>query len=299
MSSGSSTACHRRATHASSSWRARSSHSTMCMALRTLPHVVAADGGKQHVKTQFRVGDVAVKYNGKKVAGTMLQGATAEVADVTDFTMLQGRMFTDEEDQRARQCRRAGPRHLGGAIRQRDCHGQRSQRRDRPLHRDRRPRQAEAALWRRQKPATTTQRLFPIGTFHNLHPEDKDMWVSVKYDDQKNKALVEEEIRELLRIRRKVHGAGRRRLRDLRPGFARASSVGSAYRRARHLHDCRVQRRPHGGRRRRHEHHARLASPSARARSASAKRSARQNAPSLRSSPPKPSRSAPSAASSA
>ncbi len=30
------------------------------------------------------------------------------------------------------------------------------------------------------------------------------MWVSVKYDDQKNKALVEEEIRELLRIRRKV-----------------------------------------------------------------------------------------------
>jgi putative ABC transport system permease protein len=45
---------------------------------------------------------------------------------------------------------------------------------------------------------------FPLGTFHNLHPEDKDMWVSVKYDDPKNKALVEEEIRELLRIHRKV-----------------------------------------------------------------------------------------------
>ena len=45
---------------------------------------------------------------------------------------------------------------------------------------------------------------FPLGTFHNLHPEDKDMWVSVKYDDPKNKSLVEEEIRELLRIRRKV-----------------------------------------------------------------------------------------------
>ena len=45
---------------------------------------------------------------------------------------------------------------------------------------------------------------FPLGTFHNLHPEDKDMWVSVKYDDPKNKALVQEEIRELLRVRRKV-----------------------------------------------------------------------------------------------
>ncbi len=30
------------------------------------------------------------------------------------------------------------------------------------------------------------------------------MWISVKYDDQKNKALVEDEVRELLRIRRKV-----------------------------------------------------------------------------------------------
>jgi putative ABC transport system permease protein len=45
---------------------------------------------------------------------------------------------------------------------------------------------------------------FPMGTFHNLHPEDKDLWVSVKYDDPKNKGLVEEEIREMLRIRRKV-----------------------------------------------------------------------------------------------
>jgi putative ABC transport system permease protein len=43
-----------------------------------------------------------------------------------------------------------------------------------------------------------------MGTFHNLHPEDKDLWVSVKYDDASNKALVEEEIRELLRVRRKV-----------------------------------------------------------------------------------------------
>jgi putative ABC transport system permease protein len=45
---------------------------------------------------------------------------------------------------------------------------------------------------------------FPWGTFHNLHPEIKDLNLIVKYDDPKNKALVEEEIRELLRIRRKV-----------------------------------------------------------------------------------------------
>src|SRR5579859_6122668 len=71
------------------------------MALRELPHVVAADGAYQHVKRQFRVGNIDVKYGGKKMSGTMLQGDTAQIADVNDLTMLQGRLYTDEEDQRA------------------------------------------------------------------------------------------------------------------------------------------------------------------------------------------------------
>src|SRR5580698_2787032 len=70
------------------------------MALRTLPHVVAADGGFQHVG-QFRVGQISVRYQGKKVAGTILQGDTAEVSDVNDLTLIEGRMFTDQEDKRA------------------------------------------------------------------------------------------------------------------------------------------------------------------------------------------------------
>ncbi len=45
----------------------------------------------------------------------------------------------------------------------------------------------------------------PLSTFNKLHPEIKDVWISVKYDDPKYKALVEDEIRELLRRRRKVH----------------------------------------------------------------------------------------------
>src|SRR6266702_3589613 len=67
-------------------------------ALRKLPHVVAADGGKQYVKNQaFRVGDASVKYNGRKVAGTLLQGDTAQIALVQDFNLLEGRFFTEEE----------------------------------------------------------------------------------------------------------------------------------------------------------------------------------------------------------
>jgi hypothetical protein len=70
--------------------------------------------------------------------------------------------------------------------------------------------------------------IFPFGTFHNLHPEDKDMWVSVKYDDPQNKSLVQEEIREMLRIRRKVQGRGRRTTsKSLAPIRSPSSGVSS------------------------------------------------------------------------
>src|SRR5580658_394129 len=70
------------------------------MAMRTLPHVVAADAGKRYAKLGFRVGDVSIKYNGKKVAGAILESHTAEIAETRDLVMQEGRMFTDDEDKR-------------------------------------------------------------------------------------------------------------------------------------------------------------------------------------------------------
>jgi len=174
------------------------------LALRKLPHVVAADGGKQYVKNQqFRVGDASVKYNGKKVGGTLLQGDTSQIADTRDLTMLQGRMFTDGEDQR----------HAKVVVLGHDTWDQ--------LFGD------ENAIGKEITVETNVYTVigvldkfkspfgggknpsdnacyFPLGTFENMHPEDKDMWVAVKFDNQANKPLVEEEIRELLRVRRHV-----------------------------------------------------------------------------------------------
>ncbi|SPE17743.1 conserved membrane hypothetical protein [Candidatus Sulfotelmatomonas gaucii] len=173
------------------------------LALRKLPHVVAADGGYQHVRSQFRVGDVAVKYNGKKIAGTILQGDTAEISDVNDLTLLQGRMYTDAEDERAAHVVVLGHDTWEELFGDEPAVGKEVA--------------IESGLYtvigvldKRKQPfgggknPADNMALFPLGTFHNLHPEDKDMWVAVKYDDAKNKALVGEEIRELLRIRRKV-----------------------------------------------------------------------------------------------
>jgi putative ABC transport system permease protein len=171
-------------------------------ALRQLPHVTAADGGYQHVG-QFRVGQVSVRYGGKKVAGTILQGSTSAIADVSDLTLREGRVYTDDEDKRGAHVVLLGYDTWEQLFGSANAVGKEVA--------------VESGVYtvigvldKRKQPfgggknPNDNVAIFPFGTFHNLHPEDKDMWVSVKYDDPKNKALVQEEIRELLRIRRKV-----------------------------------------------------------------------------------------------
>jgi putative ABC transport system permease protein len=172
------------------------------LAFRTMPHVVAADGGFQHVG-QFRVGAVSIKYQGKKVAGTRLQGSTVQIAQVTDLVFRQGRLFTDEEDQRAAHVCVLGYDTWQQLFGDENALGKEVN--------------VETGMYtvigvvdKLKQPfgggknPDDNKVYFPLGTFHNLHPEDKEMWVSVKYDDPKYKSLVEEEIRERLRIMRKV-----------------------------------------------------------------------------------------------
>jgi len=173
------------------------------LALRGLPHVVATDGTYEHVNQQFHVGDVDVKYNGKKASGQFLAGSTAELEVVSELTMQEGRFWTDQEnDRRAHVC-------VIGHDTAEELFGDAD-----PLGKDI---NVATGLYtvigvmdRRKQPFGSGKNpadngvYFPLETFHNLYPEIKEMYVSLKYDDQKNKALVEEEIREMLRVRRKV-----------------------------------------------------------------------------------------------
>ncbi|MGB8261223.1 MAG: ABC transporter permease [Terracidiphilus sp.] len=172
-------------------------------ALRTLPHVVAADGARRYNKA-FGVGDVSVKYQGHKVAGAILSGDTAQVVDVSNFTMQAGRVFTDDEDQR----------HAAVCVMGHDTAEQLFVNGEDPIGKEVTVGNGLytviGVLDKQKQPfgtgknAADNQVTFPMGTFHSLHPEVLDLWVSVKYDDPKNKSLVEEEIREMLRVRRKV-----------------------------------------------------------------------------------------------
>jgi putative ABC transport system permease protein len=173
------------------------------LAMRSLPHIVTTDASVRYTK-QFGVGNVSVKYQGHKVAGAILQGNTAQVADVSNLVLLSGRVFTEAEDQRhARVCLLGhdtadklfenGEDSIGKEV------------------------NVETGLYtvigvldKRKQLFGSGQNpqdnaiYFPMGTFHNLHPEALDVFISAKYDDPASKSLVEEEMRDLMRIRRRV-----------------------------------------------------------------------------------------------
>jgi putative ABC transport system permease protein len=173
------------------------------MALRALPHVVAVDGGRRYEKT-FGVGDVSVKYQGQKVAGAILSGNTAQISDVSNLTLAEGRMFTDQEDQN----------HAAVCVLGHDTAEELFVHGEDPIGKEvnvATGMYTVIGVLGKQKQAfgsgknpNDNEIVFPEGTFHSLHPEVLDLWISAKYDDPKNKALVEDEIRETLRIRRKV-----------------------------------------------------------------------------------------------
>src|SRR5579875_2814497 len=175
-------------------------------ALRSLPHVVAVNAAVRHVDQTFQVGNIGVKY-GKKIAqGTMLEGDTEEMKNVNDINLIQGRMFTQDEDRRAASVVILGHDTWqklfgsGNAIgKQVEIGGDMF---------------TVIGVFEKMKSAfgggknpEDNKAIFPFNTFFQMHPEDvrnSGVWISVKYDSPKNRALVENEVRGMLRIRRKV-----------------------------------------------------------------------------------------------
>jgi putative ABC transport system permease protein len=172
------------------------------VAIRSLPHVVAADAGHRYMRA-FGVGNVSVKYEGHKVANTLLESHTAQLQSVNDLEMLEGRFFTEAEDERHAKVVVLGHDTWEDLFGESYAVGK-SVNIETGLY------TVIGVLAKRKQPFGSGKNpqdnaaYFPNETFQSLHPEVKDTFIAAKYDDPANKALVQEEIRELLRVRRHV-----------------------------------------------------------------------------------------------
>jgi putative ABC transport system permease protein len=176
------------------------------VAMAELPHVIAASASLQYSNYQFGVGSATAKFGQRKVDNVSLEGDTPSNASVYDKVVSEGRFFTDNDQERAADVTVLGhdiEQSLFGTI---DPIGQQVVIAGRTF--------TVVGVFEKQKSAfgggknpNDSFAYFPLATFHKLHPEILDYWLAAKFDDQKNKELVTDEMRELLRRRRKVRNS--------------------------------------------------------------------------------------------
>jgi putative ABC transport system permease protein len=174
------------------------------IALRELPHVLAVDPSQQYRSPTGHLGSFSLKYKNRKVTNSILQGDSEQQPLVYDLDLTEGRFFTEQEEQR-----RADVVVLGHDAAQ-ELFGQESAL-GKEVEIEGDVFTVVGVLAKQKqvfgggKNPNDNSAHFPLFTFRKLHPEILDYWISVKYDDAKNKVAVEDEIREMLRRRRKVH----------------------------------------------------------------------------------------------
>ncbi|HTT21071.1 MAG TPA: ABC transporter permease [Candidatus Sulfotelmatobacter sp.] len=172
-------------------------------AIQELPHVKAVSAGMRLFRPELGVGTYAIKYQDKKVKNTILEGDTPSVKDVFDLPMAGGRWFTEIDDQ-----------HRSAVVVL--CHDTQHE-----LFGDQDPLGKEVniegklfevvgtvkkikSVFGGGKDPNDNRVFFPLRTFKALHPEMKQHVISVKATSHDDMPKAMDEIRELLRRRRRV-----------------------------------------------------------------------------------------------
>jgi putative ABC transport system permease protein len=172
-------------------------------AMRDLPHVKAVTSGIRYQRPEFGTGTYVVKYEGHKATNTILEGDTAEWKNVYDLQPQQGRWFTEIDQERR------APVIVLGADTTKELFPY-----ENPIGKEI---NIEGQMFtvvgvaEKRTDAFASGKnpednivMFPFSTFHKLHPELKAHWITVKATSHEDMPKAIDEIRELMRRRRKV-----------------------------------------------------------------------------------------------
>jgi len=174
-----------------------------CLAMKDLPHVKAVTTGLRYQRPEFGAGTYVVKYGDRRAKNTMLEGDTGDWPKVFDLGVTEGRWWNENDDERHASVIVLGfdtAEELfpsGGALgKEINIDGQLftvigvAEKR-------------KSAFAGGNNPEDNIV-LFPLTTFRKLHPELKDYWISVKATSHLDMPKAEDEMRELLRRRRRL-----------------------------------------------------------------------------------------------
>jgi putative ABC transport system permease protein len=172
-------------------------------AIKQLPHVKAVTTGIRYARPEFGTGTYVVKYGDRRAKNTMLEGDTSTWKDVYDLGLSAGRWFNEIDDER-----RAPVIVLGIDTAAELFPG--ASPLDKEINIDGQLFTVVGVAERRKsafgggKNPEDNIVMFPLSTFLKLHPELKQYWISVKATSHDDMPAAIDEIRELMRRRRKV-----------------------------------------------------------------------------------------------
>jgi putative ABC transport system permease protein len=172
-------------------------------AMKDLPHVKSVTAGVRFFEPQLGTGTYVVKYGDRKAKQTILEGDTASAKDVFDLDMKSGRWFSEVDDDRR------APVIVLGADTTEELFGSQD-----PLGKEiniegqlfeviGEIKKVKSAFGGGKNP-DDNKVYFPLATFRKLHPELKQHFISVKATSHDDMPKAADEMRELLRRRRRV-----------------------------------------------------------------------------------------------
>ncbi len=172
-------------------------------AIKTLPHVKYVCAGIRFYEPMFGTGTFVVKYRGHKSKNTMLEGDTANTLQVYDLPVKEGRFFDESEDLRRAPVIVLGLQTAEELFGPETAVGKEINIEGQSFQVIGVMGNVKSAFAGGKNPADNMVR-FPLSTFRKLHPELKQHWISVKVTSHDDMGKAEDEMRELLRRRRKV-----------------------------------------------------------------------------------------------
>jgi putative ABC transport system permease protein len=173
------------------------------LAIRELAHVKAVTAGVRYFRPELGVGSFAVKYGDRKAKNTILEGDQASAKEVFDLLIASGRWFSEvDEEHRSNVvllCAETTEELFGTEDplgKEVNIEGQ--------LFTVIGTVQRVKSVFGGGKNPEDNKVVFPLSTLRKLHPELKQHWISVKATSHDDVPKAIDEIRELLRRRRKV-----------------------------------------------------------------------------------------------
>jgi putative ABC transport system permease protein len=174
------------------------------IAMRALPHMIGVDPELTSQNFQTGLGSVGLKHGTHKISNTIILGLSSDVGKVLELHLTEGRIFTETEEQSGANVTFLGHDAAEDLFPDEDPIGKDVEIRGDVFTVigviDKRPQPFGSGRNTQDNAAYMS-----LKAFHKVHPEVLDYWIVAKYDDAKNKDLVTEEVRELLRVRRKLH----------------------------------------------------------------------------------------------